>query len=211
MKIHDVTVPISAGVPIYAGDPIVSMSQAKSIADGNTANVSQLAFGVHTGTHVDAPNHFLDGTKRVHEIDPSKLIGPCRVIEIAEDVVSIEPKDIGELNNAERVLFKTRNSDFWSQPELGFRRDYSYLSPETARMLVEKGVVLVGIDYLSIEKGGSPAHPVHTALLENEVVILEGVDLRGIRPGDYEIICSPLKYVGAGGDGSPARTFLIER
>ena len=108
----------------------------------------------------------------------------------------------------ERVLFKTRNSKFWNTPELGFRTDYSYLTPETAKLLVNNGIVLVGIDYLSIEKSGSPGHPVHITLLEKEVVILEGVDLRGIEPGDYELICAPLKYDGATGDGSPARTFL---
>jgi arylformamidase len=208
MKIYDITVPISETVPIYAGDPTVSLAAAKSIANGDSANVSQISFGVHTGTHVDAPNHFIDGTKRVHELDPEKLVGPCRVIEVPETVVAIEPEHVGDIEGVCRVLFKTRNSAFWSEPERGFRKDFTYITPDTARMLVDSGVVLVGIDYLSIEKSGSPGHPVHITLLENEVVILEGVDLREVPAGDYGVICMPLKYIGAGGDGSPTRTFL---
>ncbi|HVQ56987.1 MAG TPA: cyclase family protein [Pyrinomonadaceae bacterium] len=208
MAIHDVTVAISEDVPIYKGDPGVEVSPFKSIAGGDSANVSQISFGVHTGTHVDAPNHFVEGGKRVHEIDPEKLMGPCRVVAIGDEVIAIEPEHVGDITGVERVIFKTRNSQFWSEPEKGFRSDFSYLTPATAKLLVENGVVLVGIDYLSIEKSGSPGHPVHVTLLEKEIVILEGLDLRKVSGGDYELICMPLKYIGAGGDGAPARTFL---
>ena len=208
VKIYDVTVPISAEVPIYKGDPGVSLTAFKSISKGDTANVSEITFGVHTGTHVDAPNHFIDGAKRVHELDPQKLIGPCRVVEIYEEIVAIEPEHIGDISGVERILFKTRNSQFWSEPEKGFRTDFTYITPETAIKLVENDVKLVGIDYLSIEKSGSPGHPVHVTLLANEIVILEGIDLREVPPGDYDLICMPLKYIGGGGDGAPARTFL---
>lgn len=210
MKIHDITVTISATTPIYKGDPGVELSSFKAIGRGDSANVSHVAFGVHTATHVDAPNHFIDGAKRVHELDPNKLVGPCRVIEVPEDVTAIEPVHLGDINGVERVLFKTKNSQFWSTPETGFRTDFAYITPATAISLVENGVVLVGIDYLSIEKSGSPGHPVHIALLENETVILEGIDLRNIAAGDFEVMCAPLKYDGATGDGAPARTFLIE-
>lgn len=208
VKIYDITVPISAETPIYKGDPGVNITSFKSIAAGSSANVSQLSLGVHTATHIDAPNHFIDGALRAHEIDPNKLIGPCRVIEVPQDVIAIEPEHLGDIEGVERVIFKTRNSAFWAEPELGFRTDFTYLTPATARLLAERGVVLVGIDYLSIEKSGSPGHPVHIALLEKEIVILEGVDLREVPPGDYEVICAPLKYDGATGDGAPARTFL---
>ena len=209
-KIYDITVPISAETPIYKGDPGVEITSFKSIAAGASANVSHIALGVHTATHVDAPNHFIDGARRVHELDPQKLVGPCRVIEVPDDVVGIEPEHVGDIDGVTRVIFKTRNSAFWSTPEFGFRTDFTYLTPATARLLVDSGVVLVGIDYLSIEKSGSPGHPVHITLLENEIVILEGVDLREVPPGDYELICMPIKYIGGGGDGSPARTFLRE-
>jgi arylformamidase len=208
MKIYDVTVAISDRTPIYAGDPAVSFVAAKTMSEGSSANVSQITMGVHTATHVDAPNHFIDGTRRVHELDPNKLVGPCRVIGVPDDVIAIEPRHLGSLDGVERVVFKTRNSQFWAEPERGFRKDYTYLVPETARMLADNGVVLVGIDYLSIEKSGSPGHPVHVTLLEKEIVILEGLDLRQVQPGDYEIMCLPLKYDGAGGDGAPARTFI---
>lgn len=209
-KIYDITVAVSAETPIYKGDPGVEITSFKSIAAGSTANVSHVAFGVHTGTHVDAPNHFIDGAKRVHEIDPEKLVGPCRVIQVPENIMAIEPEHVGDITGVRRVIFKTRNSSFWSTPELGFRTDFTYLTPATAKLLVDSGVVLVGTDYLSIEKSGSPGHPVHMTLLEKETVILEGVDLREVPPGDYGIICMPLKYIGAGGDGSPARTMLWE-
>ena len=208
MKIYDITVPISAATPIYKGDPGVAINSFKAIAAGSSANVSQISFGVHTGTHVDAPNHFIDGAKRVHEIDPEKLVGPCRVIQVPEDVVAIEPEHVGDIAGVCRVLFKTQNSSFWAEPELGFRTDFTYITPATAKLLVDNAVVLVGIDYLSIEKSGSPGHPVHITLLEKEIVILEGVDLREVPAGDYELICLPLKYDGATGDGSPARTIL---
>lgn len=211
MKIYDVTVAVSESVPIYKGDPTVSVSAAKSIAGGDSANVSQLCCGVHTGTHVDAPNHFIDGTKRVHELDVAKLIGPCRVVEVADDVMAIEPEHLPSMDGIERILFKTRNSKFWSTPEEGFRKDFTYLTPATAEAIADAGIKLVGIDYLSIEKSGSPGHPVHITLLEKEIVILEGLDLREIAAGNYELICMPLKYEGGRGDGSPARTVLIKR
>ena len=210
MRIYDVTVTISAETPIYKGDPGVEITSFKAIAAGSSANVSQISIGVHTATHIDAPNHFIDGAKRIHEIDPAKLIGPCRVIAVPENVIAIEPEHVGDINGVERVIFKTQNSAFWSEPERGFRTDFSYLTPPTAKLLADSGIVLVGIDYLSIEKSGSPGHPVHITLLEKEIVILEGVDLREVSPGDYDLICAPLKYDGATGDGSPARTFLIE-
>lgn len=210
MGIYDITVTIDTETPIYKGDPGVEIASFKAISRGDSANVSQISFGVHTATHVDAPNHFIDGAKRVHEIDCAKLVGPCRVIAVPEDVVAIEPEHVGNIDGVERVIFKTQNSAFWSEPDRGFRTDFSYITPATARLLADSGVVLVGIDYLSIEKSGSPGHPVHIALLEKEIVILEGVDLREVPPGDYELICAPLKYDGATGDGSPARTFLVK-
>lgn len=209
VKIYDITVAISTGVPIYKGDPGVEISAFKSIANGDSANVSQISLGVHTATHVDAPNHFIDGAKRVHELDPEKLVGPCRVIEIDADIIAIEPEHVGNICGATRILFKTRNSAFWNEPAKGFRTDFTYITPATAKMLVDNDVVLVGIDYLSIEKSGSPGHPVHVTLLEKEVVILEGIDLREVQPGNYELFCAPLKYIGGNGDGAPTRTMLI--
>lgn len=211
MRIYDITVPISESVPIYKGDSEARVESFAALERGDSANVSKMCFGVHTATHVDAPNHFIDGTRTVDALDLEKLIGPCRVIEIPDEIMLIEPENIGELAGVERVLFKTRNSGFWTTPETGFRTDFTTISHATAQQLAKTGIKLVGIDYLSIEAYGSTGHPVHLALLEREVIILEGVDLREVPSGDYDIICLPLKYIGGTGDGAPARTVLLKR
>ena len=210
MKIYDVTVAVSDRVPIYEGDPLVKIESVKTIADGSNANVSNLCLGAHTGTHVDAPNHFIDSTRRVEDLDVEKLIGSCRVIAVDDAVDGIGPEHLGDLTGVERVVFKTRNSAFWSTPEDGFRTDFAFIAPEAAKVLADAGIKLVGIDYLSVEKFGSTDFATHITLLEKEIVILEGLDLREVPPGDYEIICLPLKYIGGTGDGSPARTVLRE-
>jgi len=211
MKLYDITFPISAETPIYEGDPQVEIKTVKSMENGDAANVSQICCGVHTATHVDAPNHFVEGAKKVHELELEKLVGDCLVIELGENVLSVEPEHLENLGDAERVLFKTRNSQFWNEPEKGFRTDFTYISPEAAKVLVEKNVKLVGIDYLSVEKFGSKDFATHITLLKNEVVIIEGVDLREVSAGEYELFCLPLKYIGGTGDGAPARTILREK
>jgi arylformamidase len=209
MKIFDVTVPISGETPIYAGDPPAKVESAKRLANGDSANVSELAFGAHTGTHVDAPNHFIEGARKVDELDFDKLIGPCRIVRVPDDVQTIETTHFGNIEGIERVIFKTKNSVFWNEAK--FRSDFAYLSPAAAEVLAARGVKLVGIDYLSIEKFHSGDHAVHKTLLRSEIVILEGLDLRNVDPGDYELICLPLKYIGGEGDGAPARTILISK
>jgi arylformamidase len=139
-----------------------------------------------------------------------KLVGSCRVIEIEESVEAIEPEHVENLENVERVLFKTRNSGFWNEQEKGFRKDFTYITPEAARVLVAKNIKLVGIDYLSVEEFGSDDFMTHITLLEKEIVIIEGLDLREIPAGDYELICLPLKIISPTGDGAPARTILRE-
>ena len=147
MKIYDITFPISENVPVYAGDPNVKIEVAHSLKKGDAANVTQLCCGMHTATHVDAPNHFIDGTRKVHELELEKLIGAARVIEIDKSILAIEPEHLGNLSEVERVLFKTRNSEFWNEPEKGFRKDFTYISPTAARVLADAGIKLVGIDY----------------------------------------------------------------
>lgn len=211
MRIYDVTVPISAETPVYEGDPKTEIRTFASIENGDASNISQICCGVHTGTHVDAPNHFFEGKKRVHELELEKLVGECLVIELDKNVSEIKPEHLPNIENAERVLFKTRNSDFWNETNKGFQTNFTYISPEAARELVEKNIKLVGIDYLSVDKFDSEDFPTHKILLENEVVILEGLDLREVSCGVYEIICLPLKYIGGAGDGAPARTILRQK
>ena len=208
MKIYDVTVPISESVPIYSGDPAVRIESPKTIAAGDGANVSHLCFGAHTGTHVDAPNHFIEGTRRLDQLDLEKLVGQCVVVELDENVTAVEPEHLPDLAGVERILFKTRNSAFWNDTSAGFREDFTYITPAAARILADYNVKLVGIDYLSVEAFGSTDFATHITLLEKEIVILEGLDLRNVPAGEYEIICLPLKYIGGTGDGSPARTIL---
>ena len=210
MKIYDVSFPISEKTPVYAGDPDVKIEVASSFAKGDHANVTGLCLGAHTATHVDAPNHFIDGTRRVDELELDKLIGRARVVRVDESVEAIEPAHLGDLEGVERILFKTRNSAFWNTPETGFRTDFTYLSPAAARVLAERGIKLVGIDYLSVERFGSDDFATHITLLEREVVIVEGLDLRAVEAGDYELICLPLKIVSETGDGAPARAVLRE-
>lgn len=210
MRIYDVTVPISDLTPVYEGDPAVEIELKLSMADGDFANVSQISMGVHTGTHVDAPNHFIQGTRKIKDLDLEVLIGECRVVEVGENVKVIGPEHVAGLEGVERVLFKTRNSSFWSDPGQGFRKDFTYIAPSAARVLAEGGARLVGIDYLSVEAFGAESPDTHVTLLEKEVIILEGLDLRDVKAGSYELICLPVKIAGGTGDGSPARTVLRE-
>ncbi|HEX8922404.1 MAG TPA: cyclase family protein [Pyrinomonadaceae bacterium] len=210
MRIYDVTVPISAATPTYPGDPGVEISQWAALARGDAANVTLLHFGAHTATHVDAPAHFIEGASKVDAMPLDALVGPVRVILIADEVNAINASHLAAqaLEGATRIIFKTRNSAFWSDTAGGFRKDFTYIEPEAAHALVLAGVRLVGIDYLSVEKFESERHETHQILLSNGVVIVEGLDLREVAAGDYELICLPLKIADGTGDGAPARAIL---
>lgn len=210
MKIYDVTVPLSVQTPVYEGDPTVEIDTANAIERGDAANVSRFCCGAHTATHVDAPAHFIEGARRVSELDLEKLVGKCRVVEIDEDIMAIEAAHVVNLQGVERVLFKTRNSNFWNDLSVGFRKDFTYIAPEAAKALVALNIKLVGIDYLSVEKFDAETFDTHIALLEKEVVIIEGLDLRAVPAGDYELVCLPLKIISEKGDGAPARAILRE-
>jgi arylformamidase len=194
-------------MPVYEGDPGVDIQPWSSLAKGDSANVSFLHFGAHTGTHVDAPAHFVEGARKIDALSLEALIGRARVIRVPDELTEIDPDFLAacNLDQVERVLFRTRNSGFWNE---GFRKDFTHLSPEAAQKLVDMGVKLVGIDYLSIEKFHSGHHRTHLALLSNDVVIVEGLNLSKIPAGDYELICLPLKIADGAGDGSPARAIL---
>ena len=211
MAIYDISVQISpAETPTYPGDPGIEIESWAAIGRGDGANVTMLHFGAHTATHVDAPAHFIEGAPGVNDLALETLIGQARVVEIREDVRAIDADHIAacELGRATRVLFKTRNSAFWENPQGVFREDFTYIAPDAARALVRRGVRLVGIDYLSVERFKSEGFETHKTLLAHGVVIVEGLDLRAVSPGIYELICLPLKIVGGSGDGAPARAVL---
>jgi len=207
MAIYDITVPIRAGMPIYEGDPALNIEPWSELAKGDSANVSFLHFGAHTGTHVDAPAHFIEGANKIDSLRLDVLIGAARVVRVPDDVTEISPEFLRscDLNNVTRVLFHTRNSGFWNE---GFRKDFTHVLPEAAELLVERGVKLVGNDYLSVEKFHSGHHRTHLTFLRNDVVIVEGLKLSDVPAGDYELICLPLKIAGGAGDGAPARVVL---
>jgi arylformamidase len=210
MQIFDISVPLSAATPTYPGDPGIEIKQWLTLAKGDAANVSLINFGLHSGTHVDAPAHFIAGGAKVESLALESLVGKAEVVEVASDIGVINEAFVVAncAPGSQRILFKTRNSAFWSNAHEGFREDYTYIDPDAARRLVEFGIKLVGIDYLSVEQYKSADFATHHALLSKGVVILEGLDLREVPSGVYELFCLPLKIVGGSGDGAPARVIL---
>lgn len=210
MPIYDISVAISGDMPVYPGDPGVEIVAASSMERGDPANVTLLRLGAHTGTHVDAPAHFIRGAQTVSQLPPDALVGRARVVEVPADVIAIDEGHVETLvpEGAERVLFKTRNSGFWAAGDNTFREDFTYLTPAAARSLAGRGLRLVGIDYLSVEKFKSEDFGAHLALLSRGVVIVEGLNLADVPAGEYELACLPLKIAGGDGDGAPARAFL---
>ena len=208
--IYDLSIPLSSAIPTYPGDPEIEIQAWRSLSNGDGANVSVLRFGAHTGTHVDAPAHFIEGAPRVGSLPLEVLIGDAEVIEVPSDFNSIDLSFVREhcTNESTRVLFKTRNSAFWKTSNAHFEKDYTSLELEAAKHLVEQGVRLVGIDYLSIEKFAQEGHPTHLALLSKAVIIVEGLNLSDVPAGKYELICLPLRITGGLGDGAPARAVL---
>jgi len=197
-EIIDISVAVRPGMVTYPGDPTVSLERVVSIADGGVCNVSRLDFGVHSGTHVDAPLHFIDGAPGAEALPLDVLVGPARVLDLTAAEMLDEAAFDG-LELAERVILKTRNSELWGLDL--FSDDHVGLTRSGAERLVASSVRLVGIDYLTI--GDEDAHHV---LLGAGVVAVESLDLRRVEPGEYELICAPLKLVGS--DGAPARVLL---
>ena len=207
--IHDVSMPVRHGGLVYPGNPPISITAVQSIAAGDTANVSLVQLGSHTATHVDAPKHFVDGGTGVDAMPLDVLIGPARLIHFGDEVVSIGAAQLREhdLTGVTRLLMRTRNSAWLQSGSTEFHEDFSHLAPDGAEYLVALGVKLVGVDYLSVEQFRSGHHRTHRTLLENGVVIVEGLMLGAPRAGDYELCCLPLLLDGL--DGAPARVVLI--
>lgn len=205
---HDVTWPVANGMIGYPGNPEVRIAPHSEVRSGASANVSLLTLGSHTGTHVDAPKHFDDAGVGVDLLPLDALIGPAVVLAFDDAVGAIGPEHLEQhdLLGRTRVLLKTGNSALQQRDE--FVRSYTYLAPEGAKWLVERGVELVGIDYLSIEQFRSGHHRTHRTLLAHDVVIVEGLALGTIAPGPYRLICLPLRLAGL--DGAPARAVLEE-
>ena len=200
-EIIDISVPVSPNTVSWDNESVPVIERVSSIDAGDGYNLSRLVFGSHTGTHVDAPLHFIDRGGPVDRLPLAALIGPALVVDARDVAEEIGPELVERELPAgcERVLFSTRNSELWK--ERGFRSDFVGVSPSAASLLVERGVRLVGIDYLSV---GAPE--THRELLSHGVILLEGLDLRGVAAGRYRLACLPLRIVGA--DGAPARAVL---
>ncbi len=210
MKIHDISLPISPKLPVWPGDPAVVLEQVSSMDAGAHDNVSRLAGGVHIGTHVDAPHHFMNDHRTVELLSLDVLVGPARVVQIEEDVkvVNAEVLEKAEIpSGTERLLLKTHNSSLWERGELEFDTGFVGISADGADWLVQHAIKLIGIDYLSVAPF-KQSIPTHRILLGAGIIIVEGLDLSGVHPGAYSLYCLPIKLVGS--DGAPARVILVE-
>jgi len=210
MQTYDISLTISDHLPVWPGDPSVTLERFGKMENGDSANVSRIEMCVHTGTHVDAPYHFLGGdTDTVDNLSLRLLTGRAYVLHLPDDVDEIN-RDV--LEQAEipprtrRLLFKTRNSEHWARQTPGFQKDFVAITADGAQYLVDRGVKLVGVDYLSAAPFLEP-RPTHEILLEAGVIIVEGLDLSQVSQGRYTFYCLPLKLEGS--DGSPARAILV--
>jgi len=202
----DISMPINNSMLSWPTDPKVDVSAFKDQSSGKASNVSTLNIGTHTGTHIDPPVHFLSGGKTLDDISLDILIGPTRVVELDVDrKITAADLKYHDLSDVKRVLFKTKNSRLYKSRE--FVKDFIYLAKDGAEYLVEQGIVLVGIDYLSIDEYGNKEAPAHHVLLEGNVVIVESIDLTLVTAGEYELICLPLRI--SRGNGGPARAVLL--
>ena len=209
MDWQDISVPIRDGMITFEGDPRVHLSRATSIATGAVCNVSRLDFGIHSGTHVDAPVHFIDGAPGIEGMALDAFVGPAyvadaRAIDGPFDRYAIDALVIP--SGTERLLIRSRNSELWDAPV--FSTSFAGVTEDGARAIAELGMRLVGIDYLSIAPFGVPV-PTHVALLGAGVAILEGLDLRAVEPGAYDLICLPVLIPGS--DGAPTRAIVRRR
>jgi arylformamidase len=205
MKLIDVSVPLDSNLPTYPGNTPFSLEPIQRISKGDHANLSSVHMSVHSGTHVDAPCHFFEGAAGTEALPLEMLFGRTRVVQVTSRR-GIEAEELAGIDFAEdiRVLFKTANSRLWGDPE--FHTDYVGVTDSGARFLVDHGIKVVGVDYLSVEKFKTPGAPAHHVLLGGGTIVIEGLNLRDVDPGIYDMWCLPLCIVGS--DGAPARVVL---
>jgi arylformamidase len=205
MKLIDVSVLLDAQLPTYPHNTPFTLEPIKRIANGDSSNVSTLHMSAHAGTHVDAPRHFFDEGPGTEALSLDLLVGRARVIEIDSRAgIAAEDLDAIDFSDDIRVLIKTHNSRLWSSP--AFHEDYVGVTESGAKHLVEHGIKVVGVDYLSVEQFKNVGKPAHHVLLGAGTIVIEGLDLRDVDPGIYEMFCLPLRVVGS--DGAPARVVL---
>ena len=205
----DVTATLdSATTPVYEGDAPMRFAFLKDMRKGDKLTLSAYSLGAHSGTHIDAPMHFVANGAPVDQIPLDPLIGPARVIEIPDSVQAIDAAELSrhDWKGAKRVLFRTRSSLRGWMDSVHFHRDFAFIAPDAAQLLADGGVVLVGVDYISAEQFGAPAPRTHQILLGRGIPIVEGLDLRPVRAGDYDLVVLPIKVRGH--EGAPARAIM---
>jgi len=210
MTIYDISLTISPSLPTWPGDPGLVLEQFESMDKGAHANVTSISSSVHLGTHVDAPHHFLNDGRTIESLPLDVLTGPCYVTQLPDgiDAITAEVLERTEISSdMKRVLFGTSNSHQWVTGESKFLEDFVAITEDGAEWLVERGVQLVGVDYLSVAPYGD-SEPTHKVLLKAGIVIVEGLNLSKVMRGFYDLYCLPLKI--AGSDGAPARAILIQ-
>ncbi|MCC7359127.1 MAG: cyclase family protein [Anaerolineales bacterium] len=208
MQIYDVSLGITPTLPVWPGNPGIELARVNDMRAGASSNVSRLALGVHTGTHVDAPVHFFNGAPGVETLPLAVLIGPAVVIHLPaiNRVTAAALESAAIPVGTERLLIRTRNSLYWAGGDTEFHTDFVGIAKDAADWIVRRQIKLVGVDYLSVAPW-KESHPTHEALLQASVVVVEGLNLAAIAPGSYQFTCLPLKLVGS--DGAPARAVLL--
>jgi arylformamidase len=204
-RIIDISAAVSERIPIYEGNPPLSMTWAMSLSAGDAVNLTEIREGVHTGTHIDAPLHFIRGGTAIDRVELRHFFCNVRVLETRGRTVGPRTLRGKAIRAGDGVLFKTTNSLLYDR---AFTRDFVYLEAETADVLAEMRVPVVGIDYLSVEKFGSAAAPVHNTLLRQGIPIIEGLRLKGVRPGRYTLCAMPVRLEGR--EAAPARAVLFD-
>jgi arylformamidase len=205
-RVIDVSVPNGPGQHVYPGDPAPRLEAVHRIRDGAAANVTLITMGSHTGTHVDAPHHFIDDGPRLGQVALDRMVGDALVADLRGRAVIDAASLAGvETKPGDILLCRTDNSERWAAPE--FQRDFVYFTEDAAELMLARQVRAVGLDYLSIERFGSTDFPVHHRLLGAGVFVIEGLDLRHAEPGRYVLVCLPLKFPDL--DGAPARAVLL--
>ncbi len=200
-----------ATTPVYAGDAPMKFDFLKDMRKGDGFTLSAYSLGAHSGTHIDAPMHFVRDGAPIDRVPLEPLIGPARIIDIPDNVQAINAAELGRHNwkGAERVIFRTRSALRGWMHDSTFHRDFAYIAPDAARLLADANVKLVGIDYISAEQFGAPAPLTHRTLLGKGIPIVEGLNLDNIQAGDYDVIILPMKV--GGHEAAPARAILRKR
>lgn len=209
MHTYDITLPLSSKLPTWPGDPPFVVNRLKEMDAGGSTNTSQISLSVHTGTHVDAPDHFLNNGKTVEDLPLNLLTGRAYVLQVPNEVNLITAAVLEKAEippRTRRILFKTRNSEYWKQGLSTFQTDFVALSQDAAQYLVDRGFKLVGVDYLSVAPYQN-SRPTHEALLKASVIVIEGLNLSEVSQGRYSLYCLPMKLVGL--EGAPVRAILI--